>query len=253
MYLIRHFAYIALTGLRKAHRPEFWLRGVWIWLGGDLTAWLVGSIGLVVDRSRQVECECCGWRGHSFFTHTYISEMRVHRFAEEICPRCEALGRQRQLVRYLSRKTSTSAIKRVAILDVGPGTADLRLFSRLNLKVITVDVRPGAAMVMMDATRLALKDHAFDVVVCSHVLEHVPDDLRVLQEIHRVLKPGGFGVIQVPIQMTLSRTIEYGRPNPEEFGHVRAYGQDFSSRLEESGFVITSSEEGLFEVSRASS
>ena len=86
--------------------------------------------------------------------------------------------------------------------------------------------------------------------MCSHVLEHVPRDLVAMGEIFRVLKAKGICIIQVPIQPSLLETVEYGQANLEEHGHVRAYGQDFASRLNSVGFEIISSEDELFEITK---
>ena len=253
MYLLRHLAHVALTLIRGMVKPKFWTRGVWFWLAWDALSWVWDAVRLVVSRSRRVRCDCCGWRGHRFFLHTFVSGTTVHRFREEICPGCESLGRQRQLVRYLDEKLAGFGSGDVSILDIGPGSADLQLFARRGLdRVLTMDLRPGAAMVAMDITQMGFKDRAFDVVVCSHVLEHVPDDVAGAREIGRILKEGGVGLIQVPVQPGLADTIEYGRPNPEEFDHVRTYGGDFACRLRAAGIAVAELKEGLFRVRKPS-
>jgi SAM-dependent methyltransferase len=90
----------------------------------------------------------------------------------------------------------------------------------------------------------------FDVIACSHVLEHIPHDLAAMKEILRVLKEGKTCIVQVPLQPNLLTTIEYDRPNPDEFDHVRAYGLDFASRLESAGFEIIYGKDELFEVTK---
>ena len=139
-------------------------------------------------------------------------------------------------------------------MEIGPSEAEVAWLRAKGCGIlVTVDLRPGVALAVMNIMKMGFKDAAFDMVICSHVLEHVPDDLTALREIRRVLKPEGLGIIQVPVESTLQRTIEYGGPNAEEFDHVRAYGQDFASRLEEAGLVVTCSEDGLFEAAKASS
>jgi SAM-dependent methyltransferase len=109
------------------------------------------------------------------------------------------------------------------------------------------------------ATRLDLvdvdqPDDLFDVIICNHVLEHVPDDRRAMSELYRVLKPGGFAILQVPISFVIERTIEdpsisepaerarlFGQPD-----HVRLYGADYPDRLGEAGFQVE-----VFQTSRA--
>jgi ubiquinone/menaquinone biosynthesis C-methylase UbiE len=96
----------------------------------------------------------------------------------------------------------------------------------------------------VDITALCFPSECFDVIVCNHVLEHVPEDRKALSELHRVLKKGGWGSIQVPIkgketQEDLSvidpaeRERRYG-----QFDHVRQYGEDFRDRLQEAGFDV---------------
>jgi ubiquinone/menaquinone biosynthesis C-methylase UbiE len=99
-------------------------------------------------------------------------------------------------------------------------------------------------MVRMDVTSLQFPDGTFDAVVCNHVLEHVEDDRKALAEMYRVLKPGGWASIQVP--MKGKATVEAaGVLNAYEqlhlFGqedHVRQYGRDFEDRLREAGFRV---------------
>ena len=96
----------------------------------------------------------------------------------------------------------------------------------------------------MDITNIEYPDNSFDVILCNHVLEHVPDDRKALREFHRVLSPGGLGMIQVPV--TDPATFEdFTITDPEEririFGqrdHVRRYGPDVRARMEEAGFAV---------------
>jgi len=103
----------------------------------------------------------------------------------------------------------------------------------------------------MDIADIDYADKTFDVIYCSHVLEHVSDDRRAIRELHRVLKSDGWAILQVPI--TAYRTFEDSSIiNPTDrlrfFGnkdHVRKYGPDFIERLKEGGFkvkVITASD-----------
>ena len=97
----------------------------------------------------------------------------------------------------------------------------------------------------MDISDIQYPDNTFDVVYCSHVLEHVPDDRRALREFWRVLKIGGWAILQVPI----TSDVTFEDPtvtSPEErerlFGqhdHVRRYGPDYRNRLVDVGFSVT--------------
>lgn len=100
-------------------------------------------------------------------------------------------------------------------------------------------------MVWLDLQRLPFADAAFDVIYCSHVLEHVPDDLAAMREMHRVMKRTGWAILQVPVLR--DHTDEDPRvTDPEErlrrFGQrdqVRVYGRDYVTRLEHAGFAVT--------------
>lgn len=252
MYVIRHFGLIAWITARNSAKPRFWLRGLWIWLCLDIVGWSAGLLLWAVPGGRRVECECCGWRGRRFFLHTVLSGSKLHRFKEEVCANCGALKRQRQLVRYLADKVAGSVPTTASILEIGPGRGELKWFERQGLtNVLTADIRPGVAQSLMDITRMALRKDAFDMIVCSHVLEHVPQDLAAMREMRRILKPNGTCVIQVPLDSGLPQTVEYGRPNHEEFDHVRAYGADFQKRLESVGFSVSRSDGEMFEVTKA--
>jgi ubiquinone/menaquinone biosynthesis C-methylase UbiE len=97
-------------------------------------------------------------------------------------------------------------------------------------------------MIKVDITAIQMADHTFDAIYCSHVLEHVPDDRRAMREFCRVLKPGGWAILLVPI--TAQKTFEDPTVvDPAErlrlFGqedHVRRYGPDYIDRLTAAGF-----------------
>ena len=109
---------------------------------------------------------------------------------------------------------------------------------------LSIDLAEGAAMVRMDVTNLGLPDDSFDVIYCSHVMEHIPDDRRAMRELHRVLRPGGWAVLQVPIlRETTFEDSSVTAPEDRErvFGqwdHVRVYGRDYVHRLSEAGFDV---------------
>lgn len=101
-------------------------------------------------------------------------------------------------------------------------------------------------MIRMDITDIATPDNQFDCIICYHVLEHVPDDVKAMRELLRVLRPGGWAILQSAVRQNLDKT--YEDPNivsPEErrqvFGHrdhVRIYGRDYKDRLERAGFTV---------------
>ena len=82
-------------------------------------------------------------------------------------------------------------------------------------------------------------DSSADYFICFHVLEHIPDEHLALAEIHRVLKPGGVAVLQVPVDWHVAATREYPAPDPRDVGHVRRHGADFPERIAAAGFHVT--------------
>jgi SAM-dependent methyltransferase len=120
-----------------------------------------------------------------------------------------------------------------------------RLSAIEELDYVSGDLEPGPRQLHLDVTALPFEDRHFDAIICSHVLEHVPDDRRALAELRRVLRPDGWAVLLVPILR--ERTIEDPtETDPAErlrrFGqrdHVRVYGRDFYERLRDAGFAVT--------------
>jgi ubiquinone/menaquinone biosynthesis C-methylase UbiE len=115
-----------------------------------------------------------------------------------------------------------------------------------NLDYISADLNSPYAMLNMDVTDILFGESLFDVILCSHVLEHIEDDQKAIREFHRVLKPGGWAILQVPVASKLEETLEDAKvKTPEErelaFGlkeHVRIYGLDYKDRLENAGFTV---------------
>jgi SAM-dependent methyltransferase len=162
------------------------------------------------------------------------------------CPSCGARDRQRYVWLYLERKTNL-LFDRLRVLHFAPERIfEEKLRSQPNLDYVSTDLERASAMVKADITDLPFADDSFDVILCSHVLEHVVDDRKAMRELYRVLRPGGWALVLVPIDFSRSETFE--DPTivaPEDrvrlFGqadHVRVYGRDFTARLEEAGFAV---------------
>jgi SAM-dependent methyltransferase len=159
---------------------------------------------------------------------------------------CESLERHRLVYLYMSRKTDLFDGRPKKLLHVAPEPQLARLFQQAGyLEYLSADLTSETAMVQMDLTDIPYPDDTFDVEYCSHVLEHVDDDRGAMRELHRVLKPGGWAILQVPI--TAERTFEdptVTSPDQRErlFGqadHVRRYGPDYAQRLSTAGFSVT--------------
>jgi predicted SAM-dependent methyltransferase len=124
------------------------------------------------------------------------------------------------------------------ILEVAP-TRGLEALLRANhdVEYTSFDLS-RSAMEKGDLTSMGYADESAGYFVCFHVLEHVADEEGALREIHRVLRPGGYAALQVPMDWQLDQTIEYGAPDPREVGHVRRYGRDFPERVSRRGFEV---------------
>jgi SAM-dependent methyltransferase len=161
------------------------------------------------------------------------------------CPRCGSSERHRLAYYYLKNAVGFDALSGIKLLDVGPDEFVTRaLFRRPDLDYTSVDLTRSNATHSMDVTDLSFDDSTFDCIICYHVLEHVPDDGKAIAELFRVMKPGGWGILQVPIWA--DRTYEDPSiPRSgylEHYGHrdhVRRYGPDYKTRLEVAGFDVT--------------
>ncbi len=162
------------------------------------------------------------------------------------CPVCRSRDRARLLYLYLTKKTNIFT-EQVKLLHVAPEVALSAIFKKTaNVDYLTADLNSEVVMVKMDITGINYPDNSFDVVICNHVLEHIVDDRKAMNEIYRVLKPGGWGILQVPMSFTLENTYEdFSVTTPSEreevFGqsdHVRIYAIDYLDRLKEAEFQV---------------
>ncbi|MEH8021201.1 class I SAM-dependent methyltransferase [Rheinheimera metallidurans] len=161
------------------------------------------------------------------------------------CVHCDALERHRLLWLYLNKHTDLFDGKPKKVLHVAPELCfEPRFKQRLGDSYITADLFNPRAMVSMDITDIQYPDESFDVIYCSHVLEHVHDDKRAMREFCRVLKTTGWAILLVPITSDVTfedPTITDPQERLKAFGqedHVRRYGPDYVSRLEEAGFNV---------------
>ncbi|HMK48644.1 MAG TPA: methyltransferase domain-containing protein, partial [Thermodesulfovibrionales bacterium] len=192
------------------------------------------------EHRAEVECPICGGSFDSFLPYGVIKRDNA------LCPSCGSLERHRLLWLYLKAKTDLFSGKK-KLLDIAPTMILSEKMKRLpNVDYLSIDKFSSVAMRKMDITCLDLQDDTFDSILCYHVLEHVPDDRRAMRELLRVLKPGGWAILQVPLKPGLQKTMEGVHiSDPAErrrlFGqedHVRYYGLDYKDRLEEEGFAV---------------
>ena len=163
------------------------------------------------------------------------------------CPWCGAFERHRALCLYLRERTDLFSSAR-SVLHFAPEWSVERTLRALpHVEYLSADLESPTAMEHVDITALPYADGSFDSILCSHVLEHVPDDLAAMRELRRVLRPGGSAIVLVPLDQRLQHTLEDpGIDDPAERErvfwdphHVRLYGRDFVARLERAGFEVT--------------
>lgn len=185
-------------------------------------------------------CPVCGKSARAFKPYGIVPRPDAQ------CPHCGALERHRLAWLYLQQRTNLFDGRPRQMLHVAPELCfQPRLRRKLGEGYLTADLDSPRAAVRMDITDIRYPDASFDVILCSHVLEHVPDDRRAMREFHRVLRPDGWAILLVPI--TAERTFEDPSvTDPAErlrlFGqedHVRQYGPDYVDRLREAGFEVS--------------
>ncbi|MGH7906386.1 MAG: methyltransferase domain-containing protein [Candidatus Binataceae bacterium] len=182
---------------------------------------------------RSYECPCCGWSGAHFLNH--VRETYWMRGA--VCPRCRSHPRHRGLTLHL-RRVLPALRPGAAILHFAPERSLAPVFRSFpRLHYVAADLGPRAISVSADTTAIPFRGGTFDLVLSSHVIEHVENDRAALAEIARVTAPGGQAMIMAPMlpEWASQETVDFGFPNPAEDGHYRIYGRDFSSRIAAAG------------------
>lgn len=208
---------------------------------------------------RKHECPVCGSHVRRYLPEGYdfpvLRELDVvggEFWPDRTCPVCHVNTRSRLVWWYVQRETRLLT-ERASLLHLAPEVGLARRFAKVpTLAYHPADRVPSlyafaGPICQLDATALPFGDARFDAVFANHVLEHIEDDARALSEIRRVLKPGGFALLQVPIAQRLARTLEDASvrtPDEREraYGqddHVRLYGLDYGDRLAGAGFALT--------------
>lgn len=165
-----------------------------------------------------------------------------------LSPSTLSLERHRLMWLYLKGKTDFfMKDNQQKVLHIAPEQCFYKRFRKQkNLEYITSDLDSPLADVRADICNLPFEDNEFDVIFCNHVLEHIPDDKKAMMELYRVMKPGGWGIFQIPQDINRKETFEDDSiTNKEErtrifgqYDHVRVYGLDYFDRLREAGFTV---------------
>ena len=188
----------------------------------------------------QFEDPIDGSKYRKFLPYGYGEELRQN----ALCPGTLSLERHRLLWLYLSKETNFLN-QPLKVLHLAPEQVFYRLFKQFDhWDYTTTDLYSPLAEVKADICNLPFESNRYDLVLCNHVLEHVPEDKKAMSELYRVLKKGGTLIAQVPIKEDRLKTFEnWSITSPDErakvfgqYDHVRIYGQDYYSRLERVGF-----------------
>ena len=161
-----------------------------------------------------------------------------------LSPGTLSLERHRQMWLYLQNETDFFT-QNYKVLHIAPEQEFLRKFKKMkNLDYTSADLFSPIVDLKADILDLPFEDESFDVIFCNHVLEHIIDDKKAMSELYRVMKKGGWGILQVPMKNSLEKTYEdFTITDPKErqkhfgqYDHVRWYGMDYFERLKSVGF-----------------
>ncbi len=163
-----------------------------------------------------------------------------------LAPGTLSLERHRLFWLYLKNETSFFSAP-LRVLHFAPEQAFVQKFKKQkNLTYTTTDLNSPIADVKADICDLPFKDNSFDFIICNHVLEHIPDDTKAMQELYRVLAPSGTAVVQVPYDAKREITFEDNTITDQsertrifgQYDHLRVYGMDYFKKLSSIGFEV---------------
>jgi len=194
-----------------------------------------------IYKGNNVECPVCSSTFSKMLPYGRITSRE-----NALCPECMSLERHRLMWIYLQNRTTFFKAPS-KLLHIAPEHCFIDRFEKLkNIEYITADIESPLAKVKMDIHDIPFTENTFDIVFCNHVLEHVDDDIRAMQEILRVLKPSGWAIFQSPIDPKRAITFEdKSIMDPAERekmhgqdDHMRTYGLDYADRIRRSGFIV---------------
>ncbi|MER9962649.1 methyltransferase domain-containing protein [Mesorhizobium sp. M0045] len=192
---------------------------------------------MVKQRSRARQCNICGYDGH-FKTHGFPFRLDAR------CPQCQSLERHRLLKMWFDENKDQLTTK--SVLHFAPEPAVTRFVQPLVSKYLTTDLDPSLGEVVLNIEAIDMPDNSFDLIICSHVLEHV-DDGKALREMDRILRPAGTALLMTPVIEGWAETYENSSiVSPQDralhYGqrdHVRYFGSDIRTRITDAGFSLS--------------
>jgi len=163
-----------------------------------------------------------------------------------LSPSTLSLERHRLLWLWLQRETDFFT-KPSKLLHFAPEQAFYKRFKKMNhFTYTTTDINSPLADVKADICNLPFGENEYDIILCNHVLEHIPDDTKAMQELYRVLKPGGMAILQIPQDLNREVSFEDNTITDRDerakifgqYDHVRVYGRDYFDKLRDIGFTV---------------
>ncbi len=196
----------------------------------------------ILYKGNNVECPVCEKSFRKFLPYGYVIQRE-----SVLCPYDLTLERHRLMWLYLKNESSFFKAEKLNVLHIAPEQCFYKIFkNQKNLNYLTGDIESPIADIHFDLHEIPLEDNRFDVIFCNHVLEHVTDAKQCIRELYRVMKPGGFGIFQVPQDLDSKLTYEDSSiilPEEREkhfgqYDHVRLFGLDYPDWLREGGFEV---------------
>lgn len=163
-----------------------------------------------------------------------------------LSPSTYSLERHRLLWLYLKQETNLFTQPQ-KVLHFAPEGAFYKPLKKMNhLDYTTTDLDSPLADVKADICDLPFESNTYDFILCNHVLEHIENDQQAMTELFRVMKPGGMGIFQIPLDLKRDTTFEDPSITDKtqrakifgQYDHVRVYGMDYFNRLEQCGFRV---------------
>ena len=207
-----------------------------------VAGWAVPMMGILyLGKGRK--CPICGAERRRFLPYGY-GKVRE----DALCPTCLSLERHRLLWFYLMNNNAERFKSLPTILHIAPEVCLMKQFKQIYSakpqNYITADLESPLADMHFDVQQIPIADNSVDIIICNHILEHVESDHKALCEMYRIMRPGGMGIMLVPIDYSREvtfedETITDPKQRAEIFGqydHRRIYGKDYLKRLSAAGF-----------------
>jgi SAM-dependent methyltransferase len=229
------------------------------------------NIGIPLPKETELYCPVCGsHEGFDPIPISYLVQFQQYEFVHNLfdietlnmanytCRKCGCTDRERLYALFFETEMIAAATR---VLDFAPGAAFITWAKNKFLQGYqTADLYKDEVDIRLDIAAMTdVPGRSLDYLICSHILEHVPKDKVAMQEISRVLKPGGKALVMVPIIRSLQHTTEnVENTDPafrwKHFGqedHVRWYGKsDFIKRLQQAGLKVEELGAAFFGASR---